>query len=86
MHFNRQIKICQLFFHVHVRMPIPCHTTSSVKNVICGQIPKCNDRQYFRLYSIYVHFLVKYNGIREYRKSGNFRCKNIFIGNKSYRN
>ena len=54
---NRQIKIRQFFFRVHVRMAILYHTAkfnsnNGVKNVVLGQTAKFNDRQYFRLYGI----------------------------------
>ena len=59
MPLNRQIKIRQNFFRMHVRMAIPYHTakfksTNCVKNVVLGQTAKFNDRQYFRLYGIFV--------------------------------
>ena len=49
MPFNCQIKIHQIFFHVHVRMAIPYHTAKfkSANNVVWGKTAKFNDDHIF---------------------------------------
>ena len=62
MPLNRQIKICQISFRVHVHniMVILYQTAkfkynNSVKNVVWAQTAEFNDRQYFQLYGKHAH-------------------------------